>query len=124
MKRGVLIGEVWATRKAAGLVGRSLKLVVEAPDVSRPAAQYAPVTVAIDTLDGKLGQSVLVAYGSGARNVITPGAQNRTVLADAAVAVLLDGTPQGSADESGDRSGVGSEVDDGLRSASSRLQKE
>lgn len=104
MKRGVVIGEVWATRKAAGLSGRSLKLVVESPDLSSSAALHAPVTVAIDTLDGKIGQSVLLAYGSGARNVIAPGAHNRTVLADAAVAVLLDGAPNGLGDESGDES--------------------
>jgi microcompartment protein CcmK/EutM len=101
MKRGVLCGEVWATRKASGLAGRSLKLVVELPNATREsgissdgfddsALLFAPLTVAIDTLDGKLGQPVLVAYGSGARNVIEPGSKNRAVLADAAVAVLLE----------------------------------
>lgn len=97
MKRGVLIGEVWATRKAEGLKGHSLKLVLESPSLSDPAAYHAPITVAVDTLDGKVGQPVLVAYGSGARNVVSAGAGNRTVLADAAVAVLLDGTPQDAA---------------------------
>ncbi|HNG00023.1 MAG TPA: EutN/CcmL family microcompartment protein [Pseudomonadota bacterium] len=99
MKRGVLIGEVWATRKAAGLASKSLKLVLESPSLSEPGALYAPITVAIDTLDGKLGQPVLVAYGSGARNVMAKGASNRAVLADAAVAVLLDGTEPSAAND-------------------------
>ena len=98
MKRGVLIGEVWATRKAAGLAGKSLKLVLESPSLSEPGALYAPITVAIDTLDGKLGQPVLVAYGSGARNVMARGQQS-SGSADAAVAVLLDGTEPSAAND-------------------------
>lgn len=90
MKRGVLVGEIWASRQAAGLEGRSLKLVVETASADPDAALYAPLTVAIDTLDGRVGQRVLVAYGSGARNVLLAGPDNRAVLADAAVAVLLD----------------------------------
>ena len=93
MKRGILVGEIWASRKAVGLAGRSLKLVVETPSSDLGTALYAPLTVAIDTLDGRAGQEVLVAYGSGARNVILPGPNNRAVLADAAVAVLLDTIP-------------------------------
>lgn len=90
MKRAVLLGEIWASRQAAGLQGRSLKLVVETSSSDPDAMLYAPLTVAIDTLDGRAGQRVLVAYGSGARNVLVPGPDNRSVLADAAVAVLLD----------------------------------
>jgi microcompartment protein CcmK/EutM len=90
MKRGVLVGEIWASRKVAGLHGKSLKLVIETPSIEPDAALFAPLTVAIDTLDGRAGQPVLVAYGSGARNVLSPGPDNRSVLADAAVAVLLD----------------------------------
>ena len=93
MKRGILVGEIWASRKAVGLAGRSLKLVVETPSSDLGTALYAPLTVAIDTLDGRAGQEVLVAYGSGARNVLKPGPNNRAVLADAAVAVLLDSIP-------------------------------
>ena len=87
MKRGILVGEIWASRKAAGLAGRSLKLVVETPSGNLEAALYAPLTVAIDTLDGRASQEVLVACGSGARNVIQPGPNNRSILADAAIAV-------------------------------------
>jgi len=96
MKRALLVGEVWASRKVEALAGCSLKLVVET--ASSEAAQaadatpllYGQLVVAIDTLDGRLGQQVLVAYGSGARNVIKPGPDNRAILADAAVALLLD----------------------------------
>jgi microcompartment protein CcmK/EutM len=47
--------------------------------------------VAIDSLDARTGQSVLVAVGSGARNVLQPGPDNRELLCDAAVALLVDG---------------------------------
>jgi microcompartment protein CcmK/EutM len=77
------MGEVWATRKAEKLDGRRLVLVeVEGAD---------RVMVAIDTLDVRDGQAVLVAVGSGARNVIAPGPNNRDLLCDAAIALLVDG---------------------------------
>ncbi len=94
MKRGRVVGEVWATRKVDGLKGRRLKLIVEHPQPSAATAEdlaRAPLTVAIDTLDAKSGQEVLLAYGSGARNVITDSApQNRQVLCDAAIALLIE----------------------------------
>mgnify|MGYP000054693002 CR=1 FL=1 len=105
MKPGWIVGEIWASRRVADLAGRSLKLVVgqpDAPDASAvpptagladPRLAWGSLTVAIDTLDGRAGQPVLVAYGSGARNVIQPGPDNRHVLADAAVALLVDSTP-------------------------------
>ena len=83
MRRGRVIGEVWATRKAAGLAGRSLKVV----------ALEATVIVALDTLDARVGQDVLVAMGSGGRNVVHPGPHNRHVLCDAAIALLIDPDP-------------------------------
>jgi microcompartment protein CcmK/EutM len=83
MIRGRVIGDLWATRKALGLDGRHLVLVaVEGED---------RVMVAIDTLDARDGQSVLVSVGSGARNVIEPGPDNRALLCDAAVSLLVDG---------------------------------
>lgn len=120
MKRGVIVGEIWASRRVADLAGRSLKLVVTPsgpdgmpPDAPAVAAQAKPqdkpkdepapfksedvaalawesLTVAIDTLDARNGQVALVAYGSGARNVLAPGPDNRHVLCDAAVALLVD----------------------------------
>lgn len=83
MIRGRVLGEVWATRKARGLSGRKLVLVaVDGAD---------EVIVAIDTLAAREGQEVLVAVGSGARNVLSPEGDNRTLLCDAAIAVLIDG---------------------------------
>jgi len=83
MIRGRVVGEVWATRKCAQLDGRRLLLVgVEGAD---------RLMVAIDTLDTREGQNVLVAVGSGARNVLKPGPDNRELLCDAAIALLVDG---------------------------------
>lgn len=91
MKRGLVVGEIWATRKAKGLDGRQLKLVVEYSDQGAPTGLgLAPLVVAVDTLDARRGQEVLIAYGSGARNVLHPGPHNRHELCDAAVAMLID----------------------------------
>jgi microcompartment protein CcmK/EutM len=81
--RGRVLGEVWATRKAAGLAQRKLVLV----QVTREDR----VVVAVDSLAARQGQEVLVAFGSGARNVLLPGPDNRGLLCDAAVALLIDG---------------------------------
>lgn len=96
MKRGIVVGEVWATRRAPGLHGRSLKLVVEYAEPDPPTAAalaFAPLVVAVDTLEAHAGQPVLLAYGSGARNVLTPGPANRHELCDAAVAMLPESEP-------------------------------
>jgi microcompartment protein CcmK/EutM len=82
--RGRVIGELWATRKCRGLDGRRLVIVTDG------AADR--VVVAIDTLDARVGQEALVALGSGARNVLEPGPDNRALLADAALALLVDGS--------------------------------
>jgi microcompartment protein CcmK/EutM len=80
---GRVIGEVWATRKVSQLDGRRLKLIaVRGQD---------QVMVAIDTLDVRDGDEVLIAVGSGARNVLEPGPDNRKLVCDAAVALLIDG---------------------------------
>lgn len=111
MKRGLVVGEIWATRKAPGLAGRQLKLVLEYPDSPEPpqgrwsppqvaALGMAPLVVAVDTLDVRSGQEVLLAYGSGARNVLVPGPDNRHELCDAAVAMLIE--PEAEADADAD----------------------
>ena len=83
MIRGRVIGEVWATRKAPGLGGRRLVIVgVDGADRAM---------VAIDTLDSREEEAVLVSVGSGARNVLAPGPDNRELLCDAAIALLVDG---------------------------------
>jgi ethanolamine utilization protein EutN len=83
MIRGRVIGEVWATRKAPGLGGRRLVIVgVDGADRAM---------VAIDTLDSREEEAVLVSVGSGARNVLAPGPDNRAVLCDAAISMIVDG---------------------------------
>ena len=82
MIRGKIIGELWAAQKSPLLEGRRLVLVGVGGDRQM---------VAIDTLDARAGQDVLVAVGSGARNVLKPGPDNRELLCDAAIALLVDG---------------------------------
>ena len=47
--------------------------------------------VAIDSLDSRSGDDVMVAVGSGARNVLQPGPDNRTLLCDCAISLIVDG---------------------------------
>jgi len=83
MIRARVIGEVWATRKAPGLGGRRMLLVgVDGQDRAM---------VAIDTLDAREGEDVMVSVGSGARNVLAPGPDNRALLCDAAISLIVDG---------------------------------
>ena len=84
MIRAIVIGEVWATRKAPGLDGR--KLLLCAVDGQQR------LVVSVDTLDAGAGDAVLVSWGSGARNVLRPGPDNRDLLCDAAVSLVVDGS--------------------------------
>ena len=88
MIRGTIIGNVWATRQAAGLAGRKLVLVAARDADGRANGR---VVVAIDALDAGAGDDVTVAVGSGARNVLRPGPDNRALLCDAAVAAIVEG---------------------------------
>lgn len=88
MTRGRVVGQVWATRKAPGLSGHRLLLVaVDGTD---------RLVVAADTLDARVGDRVLVSWGSGARNVLAPGPDNRRVLCDAAVSLVVDAGSDGA----------------------------
>ena len=88
MIRGTIVGQVWAARHAAGLDGRKLVLVAARDGENAPTGR---LVVAIDTLDARAGEDVTVAFGSGARNVVAPGPDNRQVLCDAAIAALVEG---------------------------------
>ncbi|MSP61906.1 MAG: ethanolamine utilization protein EutN [Myxococcales bacterium] len=90
MIRGRVIGEVWGARKAPGLDGRRLVVVTDGASDR--------VVVAIDTLGARIGEDVLCALGSGGRNVLAPGPDNRAILCDAAIALLVDGGPGGPGD--------------------------
>ena len=89
MIKGRVIGEVWATKKAPSLAHHRLKLV-EVLDVDGPTPS-GRVVVAVDTLDAPSGGLVMVSFGSGARNVLHPGAgDNRHVLCDCAISQVID----------------------------------
>jgi len=87
--RGRIVGEVWATKKCEALGRYRLKLVAEGDASGRPTGR---VVVALDRLDAERGRTVLVTFGSGARNVLRPGAwDNRDLLCDCAVCQVVDG---------------------------------
>jgi microcompartment protein CcmK/EutM len=88
MIRGTIIGQVWGARHVAGLDGRKLVLVAARDGGGAPTGR---VVVAIDTLDARGGDDVTVAFGSGARNVLRAGPDNRDLLCDAAIAALVEG---------------------------------
>jgi ethanolamine utilization protein EutN len=88
MIRGTVVGEIWATRKARGLEGRKLVMVAARDAEGRASGR---LVVAVDTLDARAGEDVTVAFGSGARNVLRPGVENRDLLCDAAVAAIVEG---------------------------------
>jgi microcompartment protein CcmK/EutM len=86
--RGTVVGQVWGTRKARGLDGQTLLLVAARDAEGNPSGR---LIVAADVLDARTGDEVTVAFGSGARNVLRPGAENRDLLCDAAVAAIVEG---------------------------------
>jgi microcompartment protein CcmK/EutM len=90
MIRGTVIGEVWATRRTPRLRGRKLLLVAELDASKNGVKATGRVVVAVDDLDARLGDRIIVSFGSGARNAIAPG--SRDVLVDAAVVQVIDGT--------------------------------
>jgi ethanolamine utilization protein EutN len=91
--KGRIIGEVWATKKCEALSPYRLKLVAETND---EGADTGRVLVAMDTLDAERGRTVLVTFGSGARNVLRPGAwDNRDLLCDCAINQVVDGETPG-----------------------------
>ncbi len=64
---GRVVGQVWATKQAADLVGKRL-LVIEALDERRePGAPKVTPVVAADPLGAAVGQHVVVAFGKAAR---------------------------------------------------------
>lgn len=88
MIRGTIVGQVWGVRHVAGLDGRKLVLVAARDAAGAPSGR---VVVAIDTLDARGGDDVTVAFGSGARNVLRTGPDNRDLVCDAAIAALVEG---------------------------------
>lgn len=83
MLYGRVIGTVWATRKDPKLEGVSL-LIVERHELDRsPAGDFV---VAVDTVSAGVGDFVLIAQGSSARQ--TDVTRDRPV--DAVVMAIVD----------------------------------
>lgn len=94
MNRGIVIGEVWATRKTPRFSDRKWLLVaITAHDGAREWCT-GRVVVAADCVEAGPGDRVVVVFGSGARNAVSP--KSRDVLVDAAVVQVIEGsTPEG-----------------------------
>jgi len=86
---GRVIGEVWATRKNSRIEGRKALLVAVLAQAGEKRAPTGEVVVAFDSIGAQIGHTVTVAWGSGARAVFA-APDNRWVLADAAVARIVD----------------------------------
>lgn len=92
MIRGTVIGEVWATKKVPSLGARKWRLKLVTVDGASGPTPSGRVVVAVDTLDASTGQAVMVSFGSGARNVLRPGAgENRDLPCDCAISQVIDG---------------------------------
>jgi ethanolamine utilization protein EutN len=70
MMVATVVGQVWATRKEATLVG--LRLLVVQPYL-RDHATSAETLVAVDPIGADLGERVLVVFGRAARHAIGRG---------------------------------------------------
>jgi ethanolamine utilization protein EutN len=66
MLRGLVIGKVWATRKRSELEPHALMLV---RDLGSPDKKHN-VIIAANAMQAKIGEQVILAFGSGARNAL------------------------------------------------------
>ena len=86
---GLVIGEVWATRKHAAFDARKAMLVAVLEERAGESEPSGEVIVAIDSIGARPGHTVTVSWGSGARATVEPP-DNRHVLADAAISRIVD----------------------------------
>lgn len=90
MIEALVIGEVWATRKHPLVGGAKLLLVAQIAVSEDGTETLTGRTIVVrDRLDARIGDRVLVSFGSGARNALKPG--SRDVLADAATVQVIEG---------------------------------
>ena len=80
---GKVVGTVWATRKDEQLTGMKFQIVREVGLDYAPKPQFV---VAVDSVGAGVGEIVLVAQGSSARQ--TPLTQNKPV--DAVITAIVD----------------------------------
>lgn len=78
-----VVGNIWATRKEDSLTGR--KLMVVQPSQLDGSPLGNPI-VAVDTIDAGIGEMVIVATGSSARQAI--GQEHSPV--DASIVAIID----------------------------------
>ena len=64
---GRVIGEVWATRKAADLLGKRLLVIEPVDDADAPEQGYVKPVIAADVLGADQDELVVVAFGKAAR---------------------------------------------------------
>lgn len=96
---GRVVGTVWATRKDEQLVGMTLQIVREVELDLSPTKNFV---VAVDSVGAGVGEIVLVAQGSSARQ--TELTHNKPV--DAVITAIvdkLDVSHEEAAERSGDR---------------------
>lgn len=90
---GRVVGEVWATRKHPGLVGRKM-LIVEPRFWYDPPFQVAHL-VAVDPVGAGVGEDVVVCLGDGGRRILAGDgkALGETPLlpVDATIMAIVDG---------------------------------
>ncbi|MBM4373063.1 MAG: hypothetical protein FJ098_15520 [Deltaproteobacteria bacterium] len=96
MMLGRVIGEVWGSQRSRQLGPQKMLLIAALgpPDGDGRRRCTGRVVVALDDIGARAGELVTVAWGSGARSVFQ-APENRDVLADAAVARIVDGTSAG-----------------------------
>ena len=83
MMIGIVIGNVWATRKEDSLNGLKL-MVVQRVDLADGQAHES--FVAVDCVGAGIGERVLVVNGSSARKAL----RNQEAPVDAAIVGILD----------------------------------
>ncbi len=64
---GRVVGQVWATRKAADLEGKRLLVVQPLDEGREPGAPKVTPVVAADPMGADVGEHVIVAFGKAAR---------------------------------------------------------
>ncbi len=64
---GRVIGEVWATKKAADLHGKRLLVIETLDERDAPGLPAVKPVVAADALGARVGEHVIVAFGKAAR---------------------------------------------------------
>jgi microcompartment protein CcmK/EutM len=83
MKLGKVIGTVWSTRKDENLVGMKFLIV---RDLNLDYSEKETFTVAVDSVGAGVGEVVLYASGSSARQTVLT--HNRPV--DAVIMAIVD----------------------------------